>query len=196
MKKDPSIDSIVEILRNSQHILFITGAGLSADSGLSTYRGIGGLYNDQATEEGIPIEEALSGQMMASRPEFTWKYLARLIQSCLGARYNRGHEVIAETAAFDLKQNGCLAVAPRPAEHKQAAFFSSRHLLSDVLEVVFATEEHPLVFDRIADDVWVGYRLKGGFIFSRHQEPPAHPPAMGRASGPCGFAYSARASQF
>ncbi len=65
MKKDPSIDSIVEILGNSQHILFITGAGLSADSGLPTYRGIGGLYNHQTTEEGIPIEESLSGPMMA-----------------------------------------------------------------------------------------------------------------------------------
>jgi len=96
LQKNPSIDSIVEILRNSQHILFITGAGLSADSGLPTYRGIGGLYNHQTTDEGIPIEETLSGQMMASRPEITWKYLARIIQSCLGAKCNRGHEVIAE----------------------------------------------------------------------------------------------------
>ncbi len=96
MPKDPSIESIVEILRNSQHILFITGAGLSADSGLPTYRGIGGLYNEQTTEEGLPIEEALSGQVMARHPEITWKYLARIIQSCLGAKYNRGHEVIAE----------------------------------------------------------------------------------------------------
>ena len=93
---EASIKAIVEILRKSQHLLFITGAGLSADSGLPTYRGIGGLYNHQTTDEGIPIEEALSGQMMASRPEITWKYLARILQSCLGAKCNRGHEVIAE----------------------------------------------------------------------------------------------------
>jgi len=78
LQKDPSIDSIVEILRNSRHVLFITGAGLSADSGLPTYRGIGGLYDHQTTDEGIPIEEALSGQMMARHPVITAMNLTRL----------------------------------------------------------------------------------------------------------------------
>ena len=38
------IDRVVELLRPARRLLFITGAGLSADSGLPTYRGIGGLY--------------------------------------------------------------------------------------------------------------------------------------------------------
>ena len=37
---------IVEEMRRARRLLFITGAGISADSGLPTYRGIGGLYND------------------------------------------------------------------------------------------------------------------------------------------------------
>lgn len=41
-------------LRRAKRILIITGAGLSADSGLPTYRGVGGLYNDQ-TDDGLPI---------------------------------------------------------------------------------------------------------------------------------------------
>lgn len=91
-----SIDRVVEMLAKSQSLLFITGAGVSADSGLPTYRGIGGLYDVNTTEEGIPIEEILSGPMMEVRPELTWKYLAEIGRAALGARFNRGHEVIAE----------------------------------------------------------------------------------------------------
>jgi len=97
-----SIDRVVEFLASARGLLFITGAGISADSGLPTYRGIGGLYDVEVTEEGFPIEEVLSGRMMQVRPELTWKYLAEIGRAALGARFNRGHEVIAEMEAhFD-----------------------------------------------------------------------------------------------
>ncbi len=62
-------------LRHAQRILVITGAGLSADSGLPTYRGVGGLYNGK-TDDGLPIEVALSGPMLRRDPELCWKYIA------------------------------------------------------------------------------------------------------------------------
>jgi NAD-dependent deacetylase len=91
-----TIDRIVEHLHRSRSILFVTGAGMSADSGLPTYRGVGGLYEGGATEEGFAIEEMLSGEMFYNHPDWTWKYLSQIEQACRGAKYNRGHEVIAE----------------------------------------------------------------------------------------------------
>ena len=67
------IEKIARHLDRARRVLFITGAGISADSGLPTYRGVGGLYNDDATEDGLPIETALSGHMFALRPDITWK---------------------------------------------------------------------------------------------------------------------------
>lgn len=95
MKWDSAIETIACRLGAAESVLFITGAGISADSGLPTYRGVGGLYDGQATAEGIPIEEALSGEMLARRPELTWKYLAQIGDSCRGARPNAAHEAIA-----------------------------------------------------------------------------------------------------
>ena len=96
------IDRLMPHLHKARSLLFITGAGLSADSNLPTYRGIGGLYNDEQTAEGIPIEVALSGGMLASRPEVAWRHIARIEKACRGARFNRGHQVIAEMEAhFD-----------------------------------------------------------------------------------------------
>ena len=88
---EDDIGRIVEILARSRSLLFITGAGISADSGLPTYRGIGGLYNADHPEEGIPIEEILSGGMIRLRPELTWKYLGQIEQAARGARFNRAH---------------------------------------------------------------------------------------------------------
>jgi len=91
-----SIAKIAGILKKSKSILFITGAGISADSGLPTYRGIGGLYNDSTTEEGIPIEMALAGETLKKSPAITWKYLSQIEKNCREATFNRGHQVIAE----------------------------------------------------------------------------------------------------
>ena len=106
-----SIDHVVGLLRPDRRMLFITGAGLSADSGLPTYRGVGGLYgNDRPTRHGYAIEEVLSGPMMHQRPEVTWEYLIELERACRGATPNRAHAVIAAmedhfAAVWTLTQN-------------------------------------------------------------------------------------------
>jgi NAD-dependent deacetylase len=61
------LDRTVGILAESRNILFITGAGISADSGLPTYRGIGGLYNAEHPEEGLDLAPVGVGQPSAYR---------------------------------------------------------------------------------------------------------------------------------
>ena len=90
------ITAIARRLKESRSVLFVTGAGISADSGLPTYRGIGGLYEQDETDDGIPIEAALSGAMFRRDPAITWKYIHQIESSCRGAGPNRAHRVIAE----------------------------------------------------------------------------------------------------
>lgn len=90
-----TLETVGRLLGRAENLLFVTGAGISADSGLPTYRGVGGLYN-QHTEDGVAIEDALSGAMFSARPELTWKYLWQIGKACRGARPNAAHAVIAE----------------------------------------------------------------------------------------------------
>ncbi len=90
------IAEIARRLNGSRSVLFVTGAGISADSGLPTYRGIGGLYEQDETDDGIPIEAALSGAMFQRDPALTWKYIHQIESSCRDAGPNRAHEIIAE----------------------------------------------------------------------------------------------------
>lgn len=96
MSLDPSVlDPIAERCRDAGSILFITGAGISAESGLPTYRGVGGLYNQGETDEGLPIEELLSGAMLEADPAACWKYIHQIESACRGAGPNRAHEIVA-----------------------------------------------------------------------------------------------------
>lgn len=92
---DATLDAVADHLRHARSALFITGAGISADSGLPTYRGVGGLYDSDITSEGLSIEEALSGDVFAVRPDITWKYLIEIEENCRGARPNMAHRAIA-----------------------------------------------------------------------------------------------------
>lgn len=96
---EAAIAAATAALSRAKSVLFITGAGMSADSGLPTYRGIGGLYQDRHTEDGFPIEVALSATMMRRRPEVSWRYIAEIEAACRGAGPNRGHRAIAELEA-------------------------------------------------------------------------------------------------
>ncbi|GHU41541.1 NAD-dependent protein deacylase 2 [Betaproteobacteria bacterium] len=92
----PAIREIAALLARARRVLFITGAGVSADSGLPTYRGLGGLYEHDLTEEGIPIEDALSGEMLRRRPEIPWKYMTQIEENCRNAGPNAAHRLMAK----------------------------------------------------------------------------------------------------
>jgi NAD-dependent deacetylase len=95
------IDRVVQAMGRARRMLFITGAGMSADSGLPTYRGRDGLYRaQQTTPHGLSIEQALSGPMLRTRPEITWHYLLELEKTTRHAAPNRGHQVIAEMDGY------------------------------------------------------------------------------------------------
>ena len=94
-KIEKALDAVARKLAGARSVLFITGAGISADSGLPTYRGVSGLYNEGTTAEGLPIEEVLSGYVFTVRPALTWKYIAQIEAACRGAQPNDAHRAIA-----------------------------------------------------------------------------------------------------
>jgi len=93
------IDEIRELLEQAENIVFMTGAGVSAESGLPTYRGVGGLYEGKKTAEGMDIEEALSGITFEQDPGLSWKYLWQVGKACVGAQANAAHKIIADIEA-------------------------------------------------------------------------------------------------
>ena len=84
---------LVERLRNVRSVGAITGAGVSRGSGLPTYRGKGGIYDDP--DEGDRTVEALSGPTLVVDPDRTWRAVAKLARQAQDARPSAAHRALA-----------------------------------------------------------------------------------------------------
>ncbi len=90
MERSNDLDQgLLDRLRSIRSVGAITGAGVSAESGIRTYRGAGGIYDDP--EEGERTVEALSGSTLARDPDRTWRALAQLARQALDARPGPAH---------------------------------------------------------------------------------------------------------
>jgi NAD-dependent deacetylase len=87
------IDAVGTLLTQVSSALFITGPGLSVDSGLPHYRGIPGLLRRTAQDARL-IEAALSADTLQRGPKITWRTLLEIDHQVCAAAPNRGHEVL------------------------------------------------------------------------------------------------------
>lgn len=87
-------DELIARLQGVKRVGVITGAGISADSGIETYRGKGGIYDDP--ELGDQTIDALSGPTLRVDPERTWRTVAKLALSSAKAKPNAAHIALAE----------------------------------------------------------------------------------------------------
>src|SRR5262249_60030057 len=87
------IVAIGTLLAQVRSALFITGPGLSIESGLPHYRGIPGLLRRTAQDARM-IESALSVDTLHKKPKVTWRYLLEIDRRVCDAQPSRGHEVL------------------------------------------------------------------------------------------------------
>ncbi|KAK9453524.1 DHS-like NAD/FAD-binding domain-containing protein [Dipodascopsis uninucleata] len=87
-----NLTSFQNFLRSSNRILALVGAGLSASSGLPTFRGEGGLWrNHDAMELATP-------EAFESDPSLVWQFYSARRDAALKAKPNKAHYAIAELA--------------------------------------------------------------------------------------------------
>ncbi len=70
-------------------VLVLTGAGISAESGLATFRGVGGLW------EGYPVEQVASPEGFAADPELVWRFYSMRRRDAAAAEPNAAHRALA-----------------------------------------------------------------------------------------------------
>ncbi len=71
-------------------VFVLTGAGISAESGLATFRGSGGLWN------GHRVEEVATPEAWLADPELVWRFYSMRRRDAMGAEPNAGHRALAE----------------------------------------------------------------------------------------------------
>jgi NAD-dependent deacetylase len=84
----------VDALRSASRVSVLTGAGVSAESGIATFRGAGGLW------EGHRIEEVATPEAFAEDPARVWRFYEARRRAVREAAPNSGH---AALAAFEAR---------------------------------------------------------------------------------------------
>ena len=83
------LDRASELLRRARRVVAFTGAGVSAESGVPTFRGAGGLW------EGRPVEELATPQGFAADPVRVWRFYEQRRCNLARCRPNAAHDVLA-----------------------------------------------------------------------------------------------------
>lgn len=76
-----------------QHLVVLTGAGISADSGVDTYRDAGGLW------EGHRFEDVATPEAWERDPQTVWRFYQQRRAQVSGVEPNAAHRALAELAA-------------------------------------------------------------------------------------------------
>jgi NAD-dependent deacetylase len=76
-------------LTADDRLFVLTGAGVSAESGLATFRGSGGLWN------GYRVEEVATPEAWYADPEFVWRFYSMRRRDAIAAQPNAAHVALA-----------------------------------------------------------------------------------------------------
>jgi NAD-dependent deacetylase len=83
-------DPLRSRLRGSEPVLVLTGAGISAESGLATFRGPGGLW------EGHDPMELATPEAFAAEPDTVWRFYNWRRAQAAAAAPNAAHRALAD----------------------------------------------------------------------------------------------------
>jgi NAD-dependent deacetylase len=83
------MDDYVDIIVNSENICVLTGAGISAESGIPTFRGVGGMWAKYRPED-LATPEAF-----AANPRLVWEWYQARREAVSRAVPNAGHMALA-----------------------------------------------------------------------------------------------------
>lgn len=90
MSADPThLQQAKDLLTNADRIFAITGAGISAESGVPTFRGQGGVWKN------VNPEEVATPEAFARNPQRVWEWYDARRVDLLEKQPNPGHEALA-----------------------------------------------------------------------------------------------------
>jgi NAD-dependent deacetylase len=82
--------SVSDIFRSAKHVVVLTGAGISVEGGVPTFRGKGGLWDR------YDVDKYATAEALANRPEDVWEMHHELRKTIAECKPNPAHYAIAK----------------------------------------------------------------------------------------------------
>lgn len=125
MSLEELIESATELIVRSRHMIALTGAGVSAESGIPTFRGPNGLWRK------FKPEELATPEAFRRNPRLVWEWYAWRIGLVLKATPNPAHYALAELEKLGILK--CLITQNVDDLHERAGSRSVVHFHGEIL---------------------------------------------------------------
>jgi NAD-dependent deacetylase len=135
-----------------KHIVVLTGAGMSAESGLKTFRDADGLW------EGHDVMEVASPQGFAANPELVLDFYNQRRRQLLEVKPNTAHEALAE-----LEKTHQLTIITQNVDdlHERSGSSNVIHLHGELLKVRSVYDEFDVQY--WTKDLYLGDTCEKGY---------------------------------
>ena len=141
-------------------LVILTGAGMSAESGISTFRDSGGLWDK------YPVEEVATPEGFAANPNLVLEFYNIRRRELLGVKPNPGHIGLAE-----LEKDFDVHIITQNIDnlHEQAGSSNVLHLHGELMKVR-STRDESLIYELTADkpDIKIGDNCEKGHQLRPH----------------------------
>jgi NAD-dependent deacetylase len=127
-------------MTNIRNIVVLTGAGISAESGIATFRGPGGLW------EGHRVEDVCTPQALARNPELVHRFYDLRRAALAGVEPNAAHHALA---TLDAEWPGELLIVTQNVDdlHERAGAKRLLHMHGELKSALCAACEHRQAWD-------------------------------------------------
>lgn len=124
-------------MKSLKKIVVLSGAGMSAESGIATFRGSGGLW------EGCKVEEVATPEAFHANPELVLNFYNARRENVLQAKPNQGHITLAQ-----LEENFDVHIVTQNVDdlHERAGSTKVLHLHGELMKSR-STKDESLIFD-------------------------------------------------
>lgn len=120
-------------------IVFLTGAGMSVESGLSTFRGAGGMWDD------YPVDKVASIDGYIANPSLVLEFYNKRRNELLSVQPNEGHRLIA---ALEEKFRVVVITQNVDDLHERAGSTNVIHLHGELMKATSSREPNNLNYVR------------------------------------------------
>lgn len=149
-------------------LVISTGAGMSAESGIRTFRDAGGLWEE------YPVMQVASADGFRANPALVHEFYNQRRHQLLEARPNVGH-----LALVDLEKNFDVYVITQNVDdlHERAGSKNVLHLHGELMKVRAIDDEskvftlHPEALDTTPDTVIDGHHVRPHIVFFQEAVP-------------------------
>lgn len=140
-----------------QKLVVLTGAGISAESGLRTFRDSDGLW------EGYNVEEVATPRGWRANPQMVLDFYNLRRKDVMAAQPNAAHKALAELEAhFDVH----IVTQNIDDLHERAGSTKVLHLHGEILKMRSEKNEHKLYV--IKEDIQLGHKAADGSQYRPH----------------------------